>query len=487
MLLSDRQRLTRAIVESTLQRPNFKPRKSTGLRKSFGPTAIADEDDDSSSASGVVTPKRGGIGRLAIQRNAARHPVALPARRSKAEAEEEEDDDARPSYSADALRELKESTPSTPAAEFRSASEDEVNVESVAHGTRELDLSSKFGTSLAKYQAQQHSSAIPSTAEIEEKKARRARLAKEQQADEYISPDPDGPYLDDDRDDNVTADMNGRLVLKEKDKWGQAESRRVRDDEDILEGFDDFTEDGKIHLGRKAEREAAKRRRDEMAAQIAAVEGDGSDPDDDASEASEKERNAAFEAAQTRHGTYGATHSATPADPYAHLRPKTPDKITPLPTLDGVIERLRRQLREMQDSRSKRLAEMAALQREKIRLAEEEIRIQKALRETAEKFAALRRERGIAGSGTPAIEAPIGLLPPPDLSAVSGQLAESVGPRTAANGGSAGEDDVHMDDHDQEANDSDEAVNHGHTGLGFAGVPAASGSMSRPPAAEDDW
>jgi hypothetical protein len=54
-----------------------------------------------------------------------------------------------------------------------------------------------------------------------------------------------------------------------------------------------------------------------------------------------------------------------------------------------------------------KLQEMEALQREKIRLGEEEIRIQKALRETAEKFALLRAEKGIsapaAKEGTPAL------------------------------------------------------------------------------------
>ncbi|KAF2217451.1 hypothetical protein CERZMDRAFT_89526 [Cercospora zeae-maydis SCOH1-5] len=52
---------------------------------------------------------------------------------------------------------------------------------------------------------------------------------------------------------------------------------------------------------------------------------------------------------------------------------------------------------------------MEALQREKINLAEQEVRIQRSLKETAEKFEALRKEKGIEGSDKshlPAIEAP---------------------------------------------------------------------------------
>ena len=309
---------------------------------------------------------------------------------------ETEDNDDQPSYNAASLQELKDSTPNTPRDLSTDASNSEV--EDVSANTQALDLTSKFGSSLSRYQ---QPSAIPSAAEIVEKKARRARLAKEQAAEEYISLDPSDPELDEDEDENVMRDENGRLVLKPKDKYSQAESRLVRDDEDIMEDFEQFTEaDGKISLGRNAEAEAARRRKQEMATQIAEAEA-ASDSD---SNASERERNEAFEAAQTKHGAYSA-HTLN--DPYADARPRTPPKISPLPTLDGVIERFRKQVSDLQTSRMQKLQEMEALQREKIRLGEEEIRIQRALRETADKFAALRAERGISAapvrSGTPAL------------------------------------------------------------------------------------
>ncbi|TKA82849.1 hypothetical protein B0A55_00961 [Friedmanniomyces simplex] len=453
--------------EPALRRPTIKPRKSTSLRKSFTPSA-GTEEEDGSDAPGVVTPKRSNVARIAIQRNAAKRAVELPRR------VEDEGEDSRPSYDTASLNELKASTPSTPR-DFASGDEGEAAVQDVSQATHELDLSSKFGSSLARYQQQQAPSAIPSATEIAEKKARRARLAQEQAAEEYISLDPDDPGLDTD-DDNVMTDASGRLVLKEKDKWNEAESRLVKEDEDILENFEEFTEDGKIHLGRKAEKEAAKRRKQDMAAQIAAAEGSDSDDDSD-SDASEKHRIAAYEASQTRHGTYGATHNATPSDPYAHLRPRTPPKITTIPTLDSVIERLRRQVAEMQSSRARKLQDMSALQREKVRLAEEEVRIQRALKETAEKFQELRREKGIASTGASAVEAPAGLL---TASAGGDTAADGVNRRPFREGG----------DGDEGEDEEDEAATteHAGMGLGFAGMSATPGlGMSRLPADEDDW
>ncbi|KAK1045290.1 hypothetical protein LTR74_018167 [Friedmanniomyces endolithicus] len=455
---------------ATLKRPVVKPRKSTTLRKSYTPSAVTDEDDGDESSS-VTVPRRSNVARIAIQRSAAKRVIELPRRL------DDEGEDIRPSYDTATLNELKASTPVTPR-DFASADESEAAVQDVSEATQELDLSSKFGSSLARYQQSQAlSSAIPSATEIAEKKARRARLAQEHTAEEYISLDPDDPSLDNDEDDdNVTTDTNGRLVLKEKDKWNESESRLVKEDEDILENFEEFTEDGKIHLGRKAEKEAAKRRKEDMAAQIAVAEGFDSDDGSD-SDASEKLRVAAYEAAQTRHGTYAAIHNAAPSDPYAHLRPRTPPIITPIPTLDSVIERLRRQVAEMQSSRARKLQEMSALQREKVRLAEEEVRIQRALRETAEKFQELRREKGIASMGAPAVEAPAGLL----TALVVGDAAvDGIAQRAFSEGGG---DDEMVDQENEVA-----MTEHLGWGLGFAGMSATSGlGMSRPPADEDDW
>jgi len=366
-----------------LVRPTFKPRKATSLRKTFVPTS-GDEDEDT-EATGVFTPLRPHASKSGLQRNAARRSAFASSQLSR-----QRDDAERPSYSATYLQELKESTPTTPRDLTTDTSA--ADLEDVTSDTQALDIASKFGTSLSRYQ---DSSAIPSAAEITEKKARRARLAQEHTAEEYISLDPSDPELDEDDDDNVTRDEYGRLVLKPKDKYNKGESRLVREDEDIMENFDEFTEaDGQILFSRAAESEAAQRRKVDMAARIAEAEG-ASDSD---SNASERERNEAFEAAQTKHGTYG-THD-TPSDPYAAVRPKTPPIISPLPTLDGVLAKLRQQIAQLQTSRMQKVQEMESLQREKVRLGQEEVRIQKALKETAERFQALRAEKGIAPSIT---------------------------------------------------------------------------------------
>lgn len=388
-------RLTSQRTESAIKRPN-KPRKSTNLRKSI---LHNDDDDDSGDldSASVVTPKRSNLTKIAVQRNASKQrssflPSDLPS-----------DSENAPSYSAADLQALKNSTPSTPQ-QLQSAGASDV--EDVSATTQALDLNSKFGSSLSRYQQQQQlPSAIPSATEIEEKKARRARLAKEAQADEFISLDPDEPGFDEDEDGNVATDESGRLILRPKDKYGLAESRLVREDEDVMEGFDEFTGEtgARIHMDESTRGGERQRRKEEMAAQIAAAEAEEDSEDGDESD---RERNMAFEAAQTRHGNYSTARDEEDA------RPKTPPKIAPLPSLDGVIARLRTQFTNMQTARMEKLGEMAALEREKIRIGEEEVRIQKALKETGEKFEALRREKGIASTtasgaatkeGTPAL------------------------------------------------------------------------------------
>lgn len=352
------------------------------MRKSLASTSI-DQEDDAGPA--VVARRRSKLSRPRNQQNADDQLSGLT---SASAGRQSEPDEQRPVYNQAHLQQLKASTPSTPRDLTTDVSASELDT--VADTTRTLDLSSKFGPSLSRYQ---QSSAIPSATEIAAKKARRARLAKEQAAEEYISLDPSDPELDQDEDDNVTKDERGRLVLKPKDKYGELESRLVRDDEDLLENFDDFTEaQGKILMGRKDEAEEASRKRVDMAAQIAAAEGQ--DEDDSDSDASERERNNAFEAAQTQRGTYqGARDADSEPD-----RPRTPPILTPLPTLDAVISRLQQEVADMQTARMRKLQEMDTLKRERIRLSEEEVRIQAALKETAEKFSLLRAKKGLEGS-----------------------------------------------------------------------------------------
>ncbi|KAH0292331.1 hypothetical protein M436DRAFT_37641 [Aureobasidium namibiae CBS 147.97] len=349
-------------ASSLVRRPVAKHRKSSALRPSFA------SDDDNDDSSTLVTPKRANLSRLAIQRNAEKQSdvVFRPGLDSTLD---------RPTYNRDYLDELKQSTPATPQHVASTATTD---TEHVAPSTA-IDIRSKFGSDLSRYQPP---TAIPTAAEIQEKKARRARLAKE---NDFISLEDDGD--DEEDDDAVTRDDQGRLILKPKEKY--PETRLVHDDEDMLEGFDDFTTDGKITFGRKAQRVEDDKRRAEMASMIADAEGQSGD-DDDEDDESEAERNAAFEVAQTRHGTYAAREQEADS-----TRPQTPPRVVPLPTMDSVVERLRRRLEEMEIVRAHKSNEMQSLVDEKSRIGEEEIRVQAALKETGEKYQKLREDMGL--------------------------------------------------------------------------------------------
>jgi len=361
-----------------VKRPT-KPRKSSALRTSLGLSSFGQDDEDENT--GVVTPRRNNLSRLAIQRNAEKRSAGdpLPFRAGR------DNDDDRPSYSKDYLQELKQSTPSTPTdLSSRAASPDDISL-ALQPQTQTLDLASKFGD-VSRYTT---TSAIPTDAEIREKKERRARLAKEH---DFVSLEDNSANEDDDDDldPNTTRDDNGRLILKPKEKY--PETRLVRDDEDLMEDFDDFTTDGKIGLGRKAEREAQAKRKAEMAALIADAEGANGLDDDSEEDESELERNAAFEVAQTRRGDYGTRVEEDPGI----ARPRTPPRIAPLPTLDGVVERLRKRLMEMEMAKAGKVKEMQGLQEERKGIAAEEVRVQAALKGTAEKYRKLREEMGIA-------------------------------------------------------------------------------------------
>jgi hypothetical protein len=353
---------TDSTASSLVKRPVAKHRKSSALRPSFA------SDDDNDNDSTLLTPKRTNLSRLAIQRNAEKHSnIAFrPGLDSTSD---------RPTYNRDYLDELKQSTPATPQHVASTATTD---TEDAASSTA-IDVKSKFGSDLSRYQPP---TAIPTAAEILEKKARRARLAKE---NDFISLEDDGD--DEEDDDAVTRDDQGRLILKPKEKY--PETRLVHDDEDMLEGFDDFTTDGKITFGRKAQRAEDQKRRVEMASMIADAEGQSVDDDDEEDE-SEAERNAAFEVAQTRHGTYAAREQEADS-----TRPQTPPRVVPLPTMDSVVERLRKRLEEMELVRANKANEMQSLVDEKSRIGEEEIRVQAALKETGEKYQKLRENMGL--------------------------------------------------------------------------------------------
>ena len=349
-------RLTLA-TESVVKRPVIanRPKKTSALRMSFGPGAHDDSTGEDEGSAVVKPQKKKPLGRLAVERH---------AERTHSSEDRPRQDHDRPSYSKDYLEELKQSTPSTPQNFSDRQTSEEV----------ELDTAlTKDGNPI-----------ILSEAEIRERKERRARLAAEQRAEEYISLDDDNQYLDDE---------SGQLVIRPTEKY--TETRLVHEDEDILEGFEDFTEDGKLHLGRKAEREAKKKKRREMEEAIAAAEGGDEDMDEGNSEA---ERNAAYNAVQTRKGTYGLHKK----EENEYKRPRTPPTITPVPPLSDVTSELRAKIDAKRTSIAEKKTRREMLQRSKQEIEENEKWIQEQLNTAAEQYEKLKLDDGppVNGSGT---------------------------------------------------------------------------------------
>ncbi|KAL1794792.1 hypothetical protein ACET3X_006608 [Alternaria dauci] len=343
---------------TVVKRPTIgKAKKRSSIRVSFGPSGDATDGTDSSDAA-VSTPKKANLSRIALEKSAqlrARSPLVPEA--------------ARPTeYSKDYIAELRNSTPSTPRDLNLSADDQEE--------TPALDIASKFGPSASL----ETPSAIPTEAEIREKKARRRRLALEENALD----DEDRAWASDDQGEDEFRQHRDEISLRPKDKY--AETRLIHEDEDIAEGFDDFVEDGKIALGRKSEREAQRRRRAEMAELINDAEGTSGD---DGTEDSEEERNTAFAAAQARAGRYG--QKIEDEDDGT----KTPPRITPLPDLDEVLEGLTIDMQTKQQRKDLILQKLQDLRDDRVRIEERKKYLQEQLQKTGDEYEKLRQESGL--------------------------------------------------------------------------------------------
>ena len=344
--------------------------------------------EDGNPASEVFTPKKSNLSRQAISQNLLRKSLAAPEHLSIRQT------DDRPTYSADYLNELKTSTPSTPK-DLRSLSDTE------GPAIQTLDIASKFGRDHIS-----RNPAIPTDAEVQEKKLRRARLAKEQKYNiRHSSDDSDDDERDngepahDSDEDEFRTNRNEISLLPSRSK--HPETRLVRDDEDIMEDFDAFVEDGGITLGRKAERTQKARKKAEMADMIAAAEREDSSADSDDSEG---ERRAEYEAAQTRKGMDGMKLDEGPSEwggGGTGRIAKTPPRITPLPNLGGCLERLRGRLMELEAGRARKVRELEEVERERREIGEREVEIQRLLKETGERYEKLRVEAGIPEDGGP--------------------------------------------------------------------------------------
>ncbi|BCR90731.1 uncharacterized protein ACHE_60617A [Aspergillus chevalieri] len=344
--------------EPVVKRPMHpKMKQKPKLRLSFGPGGTS-MNDDAEQESEVILPKRSGLGRRAVEKSAVQRGLASSGLSDKVQFKvglEQE----RPSYSEDYLKELRDSQPATPKNMTEKEKESTV------------DVAAKFGE-VMKVTAP---SAIPSEAEIREKKERRARLAKEHgygaKEEDYIALD-DAAQVD---------EWDPESLAEERD------TRLLRDDEDFAEGFDEFVEDGRISLGRKAEREQKRKQREEMRELINEAEVP-SDEDD-----SDLEEKAAYEAHQTRAAMGNGGRDRVD-------RPRTPPKMAALPRLSNSMDRFRANLAVMEKSRSQMINRMEDLRKEKADIAAREVEIQALIKEAGDNYEKLRLEAGLTPDET---------------------------------------------------------------------------------------
>jgi hypothetical protein len=346
----------------SLNRPSIGRSSSTRKKKlgssrlSFGPGEIISGDAaEALEDDAVFTPKKITLGRRVAESNLSR---ASSYR---------DDDDERPSYSKDYLAELKSSTPSAPKVQEYATPQVEEE--------QELDASELDGAMIV--DTEDIVTHIPTEAEIREKKERRARMAHEQ---DFISLDDASPY------------SNQISLLPQRKK---TDTRLVREDEDIAEGFDEFVSDGRVALGRKAERAEKRKQKKEMADLISAAEGN----DDEESDDSEAERRAAYEAAQTRAGMDGLhKHDDTEAQ---NTAAQNPTKIAPLPVLSECLTRLQNTLSSMELDLARRKKKLEDSKREKTEIGVRETEVQELLKQTGARYAALKADAsGAAGAAT---------------------------------------------------------------------------------------
>ncbi|KAI3319747.1 nineteen complex-related protein 2-domain-containing protein [Xylariaceae sp. AK1471] len=369
-------------------------KRQSSSRLSFGPSEIiADDDDAIVLDEEVFTPKKASLAASATENSAYKKGIPKNFPLSRLPMRSMEDDDDRPRYSKEYLTELQSATPNTPQDISKlHITEDEMSLDpSELEGAMIVDTTTTTLTT-------DHSivtTAVLTEAEIREKKERRARLAKQKgsrDTEDFIS------LSDDNDDERRTGDSY--LTLLSRKGSSKPDTRLVAEDEDLGEGFDDFVEDGGLSLGKRAEREARKRHRAEMASLISAAEGAGSDGEA-ASDDSEAERQAAFEAAQTRAGMDGLAEEREQQRRRLGAREgvvPVPPKIPPLPDLSVLVEEFKARMRQKEANLIRMRAHIAELKAEREGILKREPEVQRLLNEAGERYRALMMPGSGAGA-----------------------------------------------------------------------------------------
>jgi len=384
-------------------RPTVGRSSSTKLKKrpvasrlSFGPGETGADEDGSAGGVAVTkpTPKKP-LGQRLLETHALRKSASLqnlagnlPMRFGGQE--------ETPRYSREYLEELQSATPVTP----QNLAELQIDDDG---DEMQLDPSELEGalvvqsTEVAPPQTAQGATPhILTEAEIRERKERRVRLAKEA---DFIS-------FDDASDDEPV--QSSRVTVNFPKK--KPESRLIAEDEDLGEGYDEFVSDGGLALGKKAERDAARRHRKEIAELIQAAE-DGSDAESDDSEA---ERRAAYEAAQRRAGLDGLHRPDEDHDMDAAVGPDAIPRMKPLPKLNEVLQRMRELVQGLENEVTKKRTRIGDLEKEKQEILAREKEVQEILNQAGAKYqAAVASAGGNVGDVAKMVaQSPLRPLPP---------------------------------------------------------------------------
>jgi hypothetical protein len=306
-----------------------------------------------------------------------------------------ESDDDRPRYSKEYLSELQSGTPNTPVNIGSIHADADQDVE-MSLDPSELEGATVVETSTALTTDQPTTTSILTEAEIREKKERRARLAQQTGAEDFIS-------LSD--DERGTGESYLSVLSKRQPaviSQGKSKEKRLVADDNLDEDDSFFVEDGGLSLGARAEREARRRRRADMASMIATAEGDGAGDDDDDND-SEAERHAAYEAAQTRAGMDGLAEKREQQRRRLGRGPggalQVPPKIAPLPDLSVLADEFRARMARREAELRAARARVEELRQEREGIERREPEVQRLLDEAGERY------RSLMGGGDSSVAA----------------------------------------------------------------------------------
>lgn len=307
-----------------------------------------------------------------LERNSDRHRNhTIPYRAS---------DETTPKYTNDYLATLKAEQASAPPPDVQILTEDE------ALALYPPSPPPDSTTAIIQPSKQTH---IPTATEIAEKKSRRARLAAQSRASEYISLSNSSHSSSSEGEEEETD-----LIVRAKEpRTKQPESRHGvtgLEDDDFGEDLEGFVDDPNARLATTWEAGGERGRRRQEIARV--LEHDEEEDEE------ETDGQTAFDRAQTRAGTYAtratdSTGRSVDREREVAWRAQVERRyvVKLIPSLREAMKRLRIRIRQGEIEAGKRGKEQAieGLRRERVEIAEEEGRIQTLLKEAGERLARL--------------------------------------------------------------------------------------------------